>query len=83
MCISHGPDKAFEICRIALEQPMMTIRANTLKTTRDQLIKTFRDRQYNFDVTECEFAPNGIRFKKKPEDSMFKLNEYKRGHFEM
>jgi len=38
---SHGPEKAFELCRIALEKPMMTIRANTLKTTRNELMKTF------------------------------------------
>ena len=83
MCISHGPDKAFEICRIALEEPLMTVRTNTLKTSRDKLMHTFRSREYGFDVTECEYAPNGIRFKKKPEDSLFQLVEYKKGHFEM
>lgn len=64
---SHGPEKAFEMCRIALEKPMMTIRANTLKTTRSELIKTLTSREYGFDVTECKYAPNGIRFYRNPE----------------
>ncbi len=71
MCISHGPDRALEICRTALEEPLMTVRANTLKTTKDALMKSFTSREYGFDVSECEYAPNGIRFKKKPESSIF------------
>ena len=63
---SHGWDTAFEICRIALEQPKLTIRANTLKTTQSELLKTFV-KQYKFDVEACKWAPNGIRFKKSPE----------------
>ena len=31
---SHGPDQAFEICRTTLERPLLTIRANTIKTNR-------------------------------------------------
>jgi 16S rRNA C967 or C1407 C5-methylase (RsmB/RsmF family) len=35
---SHGPEKAFKICRTCLEKPLVTIRANTLKTTRKELL---------------------------------------------
>ena len=34
-------------------------------------------------MTECKYAPNGIRFTKNPEGSLFQLPEYRRGHFEM
>ena len=59
---SHGPEKAFELCRVALEKPMMTVRANTIKTSRNELMKIFKSREYGYEVTECKYAPNGIRF---------------------
>lgn len=79
---SHGRDKAFEICRTSLEKPMLTVRANTIKTTRHELLNTFQ-KEYKFEVENCKFAPNGIRFKRYPEESLFKLPEFKRGHFEI
>ena len=30
-----------------------------------------------------KFAPNGIRFSKPPEGNLFKLVEFKKGHFEV
>lgn len=40
-------------------------------------------REYGFEVDACEFAPNGIRFNRKPEESLFKIPEFRRGHFEI
>ena len=59
---SHGAEKAFDICRTALEKPLITVRANTLKTNRHDLMKAFSSKENNFDVRECKYAPNGIRF---------------------
>jgi hypothetical protein len=55
-----GFEKAFEVGRICLERPLPTIRANTLKTSRKELMDSLID--YKFDVRPCKFAPNGIRF---------------------
>ena len=69
---SHGGEKAHEICKVSLEKPMLTIRANTLKTTRKDLLSTLMNK-YNFGVTTCKFAPNGIRFYQTPTTSLFTL----------
>ena len=61
---------------------MLTVRANTLKTARHTLLNTFK-KEYQFEVENCKYAPNGIRFLKFPEQSIFKLPEFKRGHFEI
>lgn len=58
---SHGAERAFMIGRTCLERPYLTIRANTLKTSRKDLMHKLRD-DYKYDVRECEYAPNGIRF---------------------
>lgn len=78
---SHGPEKAFEIGRTCLERPCLTVRVNTLKTTRDTLMHTFK-KEHGFNVVPCKFAPNGIRFLKRPKEGINDLVEYKKGHFE-
>lgn len=77
-----GPEEAFKICRTCLERPRLTIRANTLKTTRQELMTTLT-KEYDYEVQPCKYSPNGIRFKKRPEDSLFAHVEYKKGHFEI
>ena len=39
----HGHDVATQICSVSCEEPMLTVRANTIKVTRDELIKEFTD----------------------------------------
>jgi len=39
----HGPDIANQICAISCEEPMLTVRANTIKVTRDELIREFTE----------------------------------------
>jgi len=79
---SLGEAKAFEICRYSLEKPSLSVRANTLKTTPQDLIKKFKN-EYGYKVAQCHFAPNGIRFLQKPVDSLFSLQEFRNGHFEI
>lgn len=59
--LSMSHKDAFQIARTCLERPYLTIRANTLKTTRNELMRTLK-KDYKYHVSECEFAPNGIRF---------------------
>ena len=73
---------AFQIARTCLERPYLTIRANTLKTSRRDLMKTLK-KDYKYHVKECEYAPNGIRFVKQPELSLFVHAEFRKGHFEI
>lgn len=80
---SHdGPEKALQICQTSLEKPLLTIRANTLKTTREELMRTLT-KTYKEKVKPCEHAQNGIRFVVHPETSLFSTVEYKKGHFEI
>lgn len=44
---------------------------------------TTLEKEYGFNISPCKYAPNGIRFNQKPEQSLFGLVEYKRGHFEI
>ena len=81
LCKSHGYDTAVDICQTSLEKPLLTVRANTIKTSRKALMKDFSN--YNFNVTPCKFSQNGIRFNQAPEESLFKLVEFRRGHFEI
>lgn len=78
----HGNDIAQQICQVSNEEPMLTVRANTIKVNRDQLIKIFKD-EYGWSVQETKHAPNGIRFLKPPEGNLFSTVEFKKGHFEI
>ena len=40
---------------------MLTVRANTIKVTRDELIKEFTE-ELGWKVQKTKYAPNGIRF---------------------
>ena len=82
MSKTHGHERAFMIGRTCLERPYLTIRANTLKTSRKDLMHRL-SKDYKYDVRECEYAPNGIRFNRPPEQSLFQHVEYRKGHFEI
>jgi len=49
----------------------LTIRANTLKSTRKDLLREFKALGYNVRATE--HAPHGIRFVEPPHGNLFSL----------
>lgn len=74
----HGQKQAIELCQIANTQAPVTVRANLLKTTRDDLLGRW---QSLFDVYPCELSPAGIVFKKRV--PLVSLPEFKEGLFEI
>lgn len=68
---AHGPETAMKIAKIQLEEPRMTVRANTLRTTRKDLMREFKALGYNVRATE--HAPNGIRFLEPPTGNLFAM----------
>ena len=81
MAQAHGEQEATRICRIMNEEPHLTVRANTMRTTRKDLLKKFKE--LGWIAKPTRFAPQGIRFVKPPEGNLFKLVEFKKGHFEV
>jgi len=68
------------------ERPLLTIRANTLKTNRHELIHTFnldKDTLWKAVAKPTEHSPNGIRFDRPLAGNLFKMVEFKKGHFEV
>jgi 16S rRNA (cytosine967-C5)-methyltransferase len=78
---AHGPSVAEEVCRAQNERAMLTVRANTVKTTREELIHTFK--KNGWKVQPTQFAPNGIKFLARPQGNLFMMQEHKEGHFEV
>ncbi len=78
----HGPEAAIEMCEVSNEQPCLTLRANTIRTTRDVLIKQFSE-EFGWNCVPTKFAPNGIRFMTPPNGNLFSTVEFKKGHFEV
>lgn len=72
---------AEKIAKVSNEEPKLTVRANTLRTTRKDLIKDFKALGWNVRATE--HAPNGIRFLEPPTGNLFAMAEFKKGHFEV
>ena len=68
----HGPEEALKICHIMNERPRLTVRANTLRTTRRDLKNEFD--KLGWDTIPTKFAPNGLRFVTRPEGNFF-LNQ--------
>jgi 16S rRNA (cytosine967-C5)-methyltransferase len=75
---SHGEQKAAEICRILNEPAPVTVRANLLKTSRENLLALW---QQKFDIEECRQSASGIRFKART--ALTQLDEFKLGLFEI
>ncbi|HSX25772.1 MAG TPA: RsmB/NOP family class I SAM-dependent RNA methyltransferase [Chlamydiales bacterium] len=73
-----GAEKTRSLCHILNGTAPTTIRANLLKTTREDLIRIFEGK---FEVAPCEQAPAGLQFKKR--SPLFALPEFKEGLFEM
>lgn len=75
---SVGEERAIELCRISNKPAPTTIRVNTMKTTRDALMQTFKEL---YTVGNCKFSENGIVFLKKI--NLFGTPEFKAGLFEV
>ena len=60
---------------------MLTVRANTIRSNRKELMNVFRDQGWK--VRPTKFAPHGIRFEEHPEGNLFQMAEFKKGHFEV
>ena len=48
---------------------MLTVRANTIRSNRKELMKVFKDQGWK--VRPTKFAPHGIRFEEHPEGNLF------------
>lgn len=75
---AYGPERARSICRILNTPAPTTVRANLMKTTRDELLKIFQEK---FEAFLCKDAEAGIQFKKR--EPLFSLPEFKAGLFEV
>ncbi len=75
---SYGLEKAHELCLVCNTPAPTTVRANTLKISRDDLLKRWKEL---YDVSSTSFSPDGIIFHKKM--NFFQLTEFKEGLFEV
>ena len=71
----YGNKEAHRLAKILNEPAPMTIRANLLKTNREELLKLFKN------GTPCKTAKAGIQFEKR--EPLFSLPEFKKGLFEV
>lgn len=73
-----GEEKAKAFALTCNTPAPTTVRANTLKISRDELIKQWEPL---FSVSRTEHAPNGIIFHKKT--NFFQLPQFQKGFFEI
>jgi 16S rRNA (cytosine967-C5)-methyltransferase len=73
-------NKTFDICNVLNERAPLTIRANLLKTSRDDLYYSFKKQGY--DVEKTEFSPYGITFRSL-RSNIFNMDEFRKGMFEV
>ena len=78
---TYGVEKALQYCSVLNERAPLTVRANLLKVSRDELYSIFKRR--NFQVIKTEFSPYGITFTENPKVNFFAMDEFKRGYFEV
>ncbi len=78
MVNNFGKEQAQQLCLICNTPAPTTIRTNTLKISREDLLKKLSE---NFEVTPASQAHQGIHFLKKT--NFFNLDEFKKGFFEV
>ncbi len=78
---SFGQSRALEFCKVMNERAPLTVRANILKITRDDLYTIFKKK--GFDVRKTEFSPYGVSFNALPKSNFFTMDEFKNGYFEV
>ena len=78
--LSHslGEEKAFDFCIFCNAPAPTTVRANFLKTTREELLTKW---QHDFPISACKYSPLGITFHRKL--NFFELPEFREGLFEI
>lgn len=74
----YGIEKAHELCLICNTPAPTTVRVNTLKISRADLLERWKGL---YDVSPTSFSPDGITFHKKM--NFFQLSEFKEGLFEV
>lgn len=74
----YGADKARELCLASNTPAPTTVRANTLKISREALLQRW---QSLYEVSPTVYSPDGIIFHKKM--NFFLLPEFKEGLFEV
>ena len=75
---SHGLEKAREICLTSNHQAPTTIRVNSLKTTREEMLSKWNG---VYNVSPCKFSSHGIVFHRR--ENFFAMPEFKAGLFEV
>jgi 16S rRNA (cytosine967-C5)-methyltransferase len=75
---TYGIDKAQELCLASNTSAPTTVRVNTLKVSRDELLKRW---QSHYEVSPTLISAVGITFHKKI--NFFQLPEFKAGLFEV
>ncbi|MDP1880874.1 MAG: RsmB/NOP family class I SAM-dependent RNA methyltransferase [Parachlamydiaceae bacterium] len=75
---TFGEQVTQEICLINNEAAPTFVRANLLKTTRDELLNRWKE---TYEVSPTKTSPHGIIFHKKI--NFFQLPEFKEGLFEV
>lgn len=75
---SHGHEQAVNLCLTCNYPAPTTIRVNTLKISRDELLNRWKNQ---FEVSPCKLSSTGIVFHKKI--NFFSLEEFKSGYFEV
>lgn len=61
---SFGPENALKYCSVMNERGPLTIRANLIKISRNELFNTLKNK--GFDVERTEYSPYGITFRAHP-----------------
>jgi 16S rRNA (cytosine967-C5)-methyltransferase len=74
----YGAEKAMELCLISNTPAPTTVRVNTLKTTREALLNSWKSQ---YEVSPTLISDTGITFHKKI--NFFGLPEFKAGLFEV
>ncbi len=74
----YGIEKATEICTLSNEQAPTTIRVNTIKTSREHLMRLW---EAHIAVEATKTAPHGIQIGTR--SPLLHCDEYKLGYFEM
>ncbi|WP_079989384.1 RsmB/NOP family class I SAM-dependent RNA methyltransferase [Candidatus Protochlamydia phocaeensis] len=75
---SYGSQRTIDLCLTSNKPAPTTVRVNTLKTTREELLKLWEGL---YEVSPTSLSPYGIQFHKKI--NFFSLPEFKAGFFEV
>lgn len=74
----YGLEQTRELCQTFLTPPPLAIRANRIKTTREELMAKWTEK---FSMKPSSRSPDGILLEKR--EALFSLPEFKEGLFEM